>query len=430
MEEQELNTLIKLFRTVFYLAKSERSFTDFVGLLKLQDANFGTSLAKHYANDKQAKTFMHYIAQEKIDELSKLIECNDVFGIIVDGSTDTAVIEEEIVLVRILDNQCFPITKFLSLEPAEKSDAAGLLTCITQALEDKGKCKDWSTKLVGVVADGASVNFGCKEGLVAKLRHEMPHIIGIHCCAHRFELALKDAAKGSKLWEGIDKFLMNLYKFYHNSPLNMSRLMEAGKALNIIILRPVNLSGTRWAPHRHRALLAVCRDWSAIANHLSQVALGSNDTAAKAKGLHQKLVSIQVVLMLQVFVKFFTICKTVSEIFQDNDSSIETVRNTLKAAKLMLDLNRFDAKGLLKKFAEQELTVSEDTDDSGTIIVIYKGVDLDLHSQPGFGKNTRQESASVCNNPLLRLNQFQEEVESDINKIVSGTEEAVTKRFE
>ena len=28
MEEQELNTLIKLFRTVFYLAKSERSSRD------------------------------------------------------------------------------------------------------------------------------------------------------------------------------------------------------------------------------------------------------------------------------------------------------------------------------------------------------------------------------------------------------------------
>ena len=28
MEEQELNTLIKLFRTVFDLEKSERSFTD------------------------------------------------------------------------------------------------------------------------------------------------------------------------------------------------------------------------------------------------------------------------------------------------------------------------------------------------------------------------------------------------------------------
>ena len=130
--------------------------------------------------------------------------------------------------------------------------------------------------------------------------------------------------------------------------------MEAGKALKIIILQPGNIWGTRWAPHRHRALLAVNRDWPALVNHLSQVAMGTNETAAKAKGIHQTLISVQFVLMLHVAVKFFNICRTISEVFQDNNS-LETVFITLQAAKLKLDS---DAKGVLKSFVEKELVVT------------------------------------------------------------------------
>lgn len=51
--------------------------------------------------------------------------------------------------------------------------------------------------MIGFCADGASVNFGCREGVVAKLAAEMPWVLGIYCIAHRLELASKDAFKDS-----------------------------------------------------------------------------------------------------------------------------------------------------------------------------------------------------------------------------------------
>ncbi|XP_038066737.1 zinc finger protein 862-like [Patiria miniata] len=398
-----------MFRTAFYLAKSERPFRDFPGLLSLQDINYNDTLGNHYANDKQAKTFISYMGEENNNNISQMLNQNSFISVICDGSTDKGIIEEEIVFARFLNHECVPETKFISLESVHKADAEGLKGAVGSALEKKVNCKDWREKLVGIATDGAAVNFGCREGLVAKLRTKIPHLIGIRCCAHRLELALKDAARKSKLWDTIDAFLSSLYKFYHYSSLNMDGLMEAGKALKITILRPGNIWGTRWVPHRHRALLAVDRDWLALANHLSQVAMGTNETAAKAKGLHLTLVSVHFVLMLHVALKFFSICRTISEVFQDNDSSVETLYTTLQAAQLKLASDRFDAKGVLKSFVEKDLVVT------GTD-VMYRGERLKLQSGSSRGRQHTLDTAL-------------EDVEKSVSCMVSATAEALNQRF-
>ena len=50
---------------------------------------------------------------------------------------------------------------------------------------------------IGAGADGASVNFGVRNGMMAQLRNEIPWLVAVHCVAHRLELAIKDAFKNS-----------------------------------------------------------------------------------------------------------------------------------------------------------------------------------------------------------------------------------------
>ena len=85
--------------------------------------------------------------------------------------------------VRLMNHECVPETRFISLESVHKADAAGRKGAVVSAFEKKVKCQDWPEKLVGIATDGA----------------EVPHLVGIRCCAHRLELSLKDAAKKSKL---------------------------------------------------------------------------------------------------------------------------------------------------------------------------------------------------------------------------------------
>ena len=50
----------------------------------------------------------------------------------------------------------------------------------------------WKEKLVGMGADGASVNLGKKGGVVALLRRD---VIDFHCLPHWLELALLELQK-------------------------------------------------------------------------------------------------------------------------------------------------------------------------------------------------------------------------------------------
>ena len=69
MEREALDHLVKLFHTVYYLIRAERTFRDFVGLCSLQESN-RVHTGKSYRNDKQAATFMHYIAETLKKDIS------------------------------------------------------------------------------------------------------------------------------------------------------------------------------------------------------------------------------------------------------------------------------------------------------------------------------------------------------------------------
>ena len=48
--------------------------------------------------------------------------------------------------------------------------------------------------MIGFASDGASVMVGKTNGVAAKLKASLPHLISIHCIAHRLSLASLSAA--------------------------------------------------------------------------------------------------------------------------------------------------------------------------------------------------------------------------------------------
>ena len=115
----------------------------------------------------------------------------DFFGVCVDSSTDKGTIDEEMVQVRILQDN-LPVYKFVAVKALSKADAAGTVRAILSALETECECSDWKAKLVGLGADGAAVNMGIRSGAAKRLQDDhVPHLVPVHCCAHRVELAIK-----------------------------------------------------------------------------------------------------------------------------------------------------------------------------------------------------------------------------------------------
>ena len=79
-------------------------------------------------------------------------------------------------------------------------------------------------KSVSFGSNSAAVMMGKEAGVVAKLKEQQPLLQAIHCFAHRLELGYKDAMMQIPEYKKLDKFLSNIYNFFHNSALNRSML--------------------------------------------------------------------------------------------------------------------------------------------------------------------------------------------------------------
>ena len=86
--------------------------------------------------------------------------------------------------------------------------------------------EEFYSKLATLGLEGANVMIGATGGVVVLLRQKQPALQGIHCFAHRLELAYKDTLKASPLFAKANDLLLNLYLFYHNSASMRSGLQE------------------------------------------------------------------------------------------------------------------------------------------------------------------------------------------------------------
>jgi hypothetical protein len=71
--------------------------------------------------------------------------------------------------------------------------------------------------MVGFGSDGASSMRGICEGLVAKLLHEVPHLLCIHCVAHHEALAITNASNYFPEFNYIDKLANKVYSWLGKS---------------------------------------------------------------------------------------------------------------------------------------------------------------------------------------------------------------------
>ena len=102
MNEKDKESLSIRFDSAYYLGKRERPFTDYPALLDLQEKNGVLKFNESYRTDRAAAIFSDFIGESlKIPVVDALIEAN-YYALLSDGSTDKAVIEEEVIYVLFL----------------------------------------------------------------------------------------------------------------------------------------------------------------------------------------------------------------------------------------------------------------------------------------------------------------------------------------
>ena len=103
-------------------------------------------------------------------------------------------------------------------------------------------------KLVGVGTDGAASNIAT-SGLKGLVEGRLGWIFWMWCLAHRLELAIKDALKGT-CFDLVDEMLLRLYYLYEKSPKKCRELEDIIVVLKDCLcfddagVKPVRASGS------------------------------------------------------------------------------------------------------------------------------------------------------------------------------------------
>ena len=94
------------------------------------------------------------------------------------------------------------------------------------------------------------------------MEKNIPWVYWMWCLAHRLELAVKDALRGTA-FDLIDEMLLRLYYIYDKSPRKSRELEDIIADLRGCLsfddagVRPLRASGTRWVTHKVEAMKRV-----------------------------------------------------------------------------------------------------------------------------------------------------------------------------
>ena len=285
MADKEKEVLMVCFNTAYYLVKQERPFSDYKDLLNLQFKN-GVKEFQSYLNDRAAGNFMDVVGdimkQRFVVRLSKA----NYYSLLTDGSTDAAVIEEELEYVLFLDVDGHPKVKFMSIETPKHTTADGLKDIIDLCANPCSRmhhlhcmyCILYNTYNV----DGTSVNMGLHRGLGVLLREQSPWLLIVHCFNHRFELAIKDSFQRA-FFNEIETFLVKLFYLYKKSSKRLRELWEFSEIYEKSIPKPAKVGGTRWIAHKFRAMAIVLQNYGVFITHLESLAQTDSQALKKAE---------------------------------------------------------------------------------------------------------------------------------------------------
>ena len=125
-----------------------------------------------YRTEKAAKSFSHYIAQCQRQQLVETVKSVKFFSLLLDGSTDAANVENELILVMLFDKEgvdekVVTHSQLLKVCVPSSGTAESLFHAVTDALKVIGVAsisKEDGIKMIGIATDGVSSNIA-KQGL-------------------------------------------------------------------------------------------------------------------------------------------------------------------------------------------------------------------------------------------------------------------------
>ena len=374
LPEGDKGTLRVKFDIAHTIAIQQLAYTNYPVFCQLFGKH-GVNVGIAYQNENAGKTFCHFIAESRREKLVENLFRAKFFSVLMDGSTDSASIDDELFLVvwcdaNGSDQKVHTKMSFFAVARPDSVTAKGLFECLQGCLGrigitaiDGEQCK----MLVGIGTDGASANIAA-AGLKGLVEKEIPWIYWSWCLAHRLELAVKDALKGTS-FHLIDDMLLRLHYIYEKSPKKCRELKEVISDLQQCFedsgIRPVRASGSRWVTHKLAAMKRVLSKFGAYTSHLIALSEDASVKAAdrcKLRGYCSKWVNAKYLLGCAFYCDLLSPCAIFSKVMQfDNLDVLGAFTSLLRTVK---EVNKLSLKPL-QQWPTYAMTIKNITKEGG-----------------------------------------------------------------
>ncbi|MCO5608943.1 hypothetical protein L7F22_063161 [Adiantum nelumboides] len=198
-----------------------------------------------YINVMAGKDFAFCISEYIQSMQMKEVKQGPFYSVMIDESTDRSVEKHMIVYISFLSGAGLGVckTQFARLVVVADGTAQTKYDALKKVLAEIGLDVH---DMVGIATDGDSSMLGCHDGLVAKLRREVPHLISTHCIAHREAFAILDAIKCFPCLSYIVKIANKVYSWIHSSSLRHSGFQHLLKEMNVYVLEVLQIHDISW----------------------------------------------------------------------------------------------------------------------------------------------------------------------------------------
>jgi hypothetical protein len=322
----------RIFRSVYFLMKNNRPFTDLPTLVDLQALN-GLDMGLILQSDRTAAEISDFISSQMRSKLcTELITSGTKFAIIIDESTTVAA--KSVLILYVRAAICGKVTSlFLDLVELDGGSAEYIANALLKCLDSHGFHDEiLQRNLIGLCSDGASVMVGQKSGVLTSLAAKYPRVIRWHCLCHRIELSVGDTLDEVACSNHFKAFMDKLFSLYSLSPKNQRELATCASELDLQLQKIGKIFTVRWVASSYRAVQAVHRNYRALHAHFVSAASDSTRDHTQRqmfRGLADSLASEGFVLNLGLMLDVLEELGNISQEMQRDDITLHRAYGVL-----------------------------------------------------------------------------------------------------
>ncbi|XP_076463272.1 uncharacterized protein C17orf113-like [Babylonia areolata] len=318
-----------MIRSAYWLAKEMVPNVKFSSLLELQKANGCSQLEGDcYSHHSAVSEMQDCIATAMETQALSDVHNSPFVGVIIDETVNVTVNKKLIIFLRYTKNG-EAHTTFCGNYTVSAGDAETVFNKVSQVLNQKGID---TVKVIGLGSDGASVMFGKNSGVGVRLQQICPHLVHVHCAAHRVALVASNAARDTPKVADCRRVLNSVHFYFKNSALRYERLRELHRAFDdsdfVSLKEPCSV---RWVSFT-KALESVYANWELLVIVLEQD--GRKNPAAE--GIARQLRAYWFVATMHMLLDILPVIDRLNKCFQEENVNLSVIKPRVASTRQRL----------------------------------------------------------------------------------------------